>query len=145
MQLSGTAKHGTARRSICPDVLTDRPARTRQRGLGAGRGGGGGWPHPPREGLQDPAQPQTPLPGWPTSCSTSLEPAVGTPGRTPAVVGRLGASTDPGTSSPLLPQGHALLFPPQQTTEPQNHRIITVGRDLSEHQVQPSTHHHQPC
>lgn len=32
--------------------------------------------------------------------------------RTPAMAGRLGVSTDPDISSPLLPQVYSLLFPP---------------------------------
>ena len=62
-------------------------------------------------GCRTQLSPQTPLPGWPTSRATSLEPAVGMTDHIPAMAGRLGASTDPEISPRLLPQVHSLLFP----------------------------------
>lgn len=63
-------------------------------------------------GCRSQLSPQTTFPGWPTSCSTSLKIVVGMTSHIPAMVGGLGASTDPEIGPPLLPQGYSLLFPP---------------------------------
>lgn len=64
------------------------------------------------KGCETQLSPQTPLPGWPTSCSTSLEPTVGMTDHIPEMAGRLGANTDPEISPPSASPSLVSLFPP---------------------------------
>lgn len=84
MQLGSTRKHRPPQRSIHPDVLTDRPTNPNMvEGLSlAWRDSVQGEEEEEKEdgfilhmeGCETQLSPQTPLPGWPTSHSTSLEP-----------------------------------------------------------------------
>lgn len=108
MQLSSTRKHRPPQRSIHPDVLTDRPTNPNMaEGLSPARRDsvqgeeeedGGFIPH--MKGCETQLSPQTPLPGWPTSRSTSPEPTGGMTDHIPAMAGRFGANTDPEISPP---------------------------------------------